>query len=85
MLVAAPGGTGCLPALLPRAAILDNEAIDARAVTALRLGVRPSALDVAAIYDFVQQCGREGGGFGDDNHDATNRGQPCRSDSLPTP
>ncbi len=85
MLVATPGGTGCLPEFLPRAAILDNEAIDAHAVTALRLGVRPSALDVEAVWHFIQKCGGKAGGAGGDNHDATIMGQSCRSDSLPTP
>jgi hypothetical protein len=84
MLVAGPDGTGCLPVLVHRESILKNDDIDANAVTALRLGVRPSALDVAAIWDFIQKCSAKAGNAGENPCNARKRKKPSRSDSSPT-
>jgi hypothetical protein len=53
MLVLTPNGTRCLPRLVSRNDILDNDAIHQQAATALAAGVSPSALDVEAIWRFI--------------------------------
>jgi hypothetical protein len=55
MLVVTLQGTHCLPTLVTRDAILANKDINDQRATAMSLGIKPSALDVEAIWRFFLQ------------------------------
>ncbi len=80
-----PQGTRCRAELVRRDEILDDETMDQFKAAALRSGVRPSALDVEAIWRFILLQAQAGAAAGEHGSQATPAEDVCVSDTSRKP